>query len=89
MNDDKNSGADKIVGSTDVLERAADHLRTMSPHVRERLTAQLLKNVLLHVAELEVENKMLRALATCGCGDGFTKDDLGTCVNCMMSRSND
>ena len=75
------------VGSSDVLERAAAHLRTMAPHVRARLTAQLLKTVLQHVAELEAENKLLRRLAFCACGDGFTEDEPGMCVNCVMSSN--
>lgn len=85
MNGDKNSGADKNVGSSDVLERAAAHLRTMAPHVRERLTAQLLKTVLQHTTELEAENKALRVLASCACGDGFTEGEPGICVNCAQA----
>lgn len=38
---------------SDVLERTHAHLRTMAPHVRERLTAQLLQKVLAHAKELE------------------------------------
>ena len=76
------------VGSSDVLERAAAHLRAMAPHIRERLTGQLLKTVLQHATELEVENKALRVLATCDCGDGFTDGEHGMCVNCVMMSSN-
>ena len=36
---------------TDVLERAKQHLFTMAPHVKERLTAQLLSEL---VKELEL-----------------------------------
>ena len=79
-------GTDKIVGSSDVLERAAAHLLTMAPHIKQRLTAQLLTNVLARAIELEAENNALRALATCRCGDGFTKDDPGMCINCLMMR---
>ena len=37
--------------------------------------------------DLIVEVARLNALATCGCGDGFTAHDPGTCVACLASRS--
>jgi hypothetical protein len=35
----------KTVGDIDVLDRAAAHLRSMAPHIRDRLTATLLDEV--------------------------------------------
>lgn len=46
---------------SDVLERAHAHLRTMAPHVRERLTAQLLQKVLAHAKELEESLRYVEA----------------------------
>ena len=58
MSDDKRGCAEKRVGSSDVLERAADHLRTMAPHIRARLTAQLLEQV---CSELRKDRAWFRA----------------------------
>jgi hypothetical protein len=46
---------------SDVLERVQAHLRTMAPHVRERLTAQLLEKVLSHAKELEESLRYVEA----------------------------
>lgn len=35
--------------------------------------------------EMEAEIELLRKLATCGCGDGFTEHDPGTCGNCVAA----
>ena len=37
------------------------------------------------VEALRADAERLRALATCGCGDGFTAHDPGTCGNCMAA----
>lgn len=36
---------------------------------------------------LLAEVERLRALATCGCGDGFTTHDPGTCGACLASMA--
>lgn len=38
------------------------------------------------VRRQSAENKTLRALAKCDCGDEFTADDPGMCVNCAVTR---
>jgi len=37
------------------------------------------------IAGLCVERDELKSLATCRCGDGFTKDDPGQCGNCSVA----
>jgi alkylhydroperoxidase family enzyme len=37
------------------------------------------------IEALRADAERLRALATCGCGDGFTAHDPGTCGNCMAA----
>ena len=39
----------------------------------------------LQIEALRADAERLRALATCGCGDGFTAHDPGTCGNCMAA----
>ena len=46
---------------SELLECAAAHLRTMAPHVRERLTAQLLQKMLARAKELEESLRYVEA----------------------------
>ena len=57
-----------------------------SPKAANELAEAVTQIRLKQCADLRDENKTLRALATCACGDGFTADEPGACVNCAMMR---
>ncbi len=47
--------------------------------------ADALEQQAAQIEALRADAERLRALATCGCGDGFTAHDPGTCGNCMAA----
>ena len=49
------------------------------------LAAGALEQQAAQIEALRADAERLRALATCGCGDGFTAHDPGTCGNCMAA----
>ena len=55
-------------------------------YVANRSVTELIDRLERENAALQEENKTLRALATCACGDGFTAAEPGACVNCAMMR---
>lgn len=51
--------------------------------VNERARIATIQRWAAERVQMAAELKRLRKLATCGCGDGFTEHDPGTCGNCV------
>lgn len=71
-------------GSHELQCRCFDAAEEIS---RLRMEAEASKSVIQKWASeragMVAEIERLRRLATCGCGDGFTEHDPGTCGNCL------
>ena len=53
--------------------------------LEDSAAADALEQQAAQIEALRADAERLRALATCGCGDGFTAHDPGTCGNCMAA----
>jgi len=76
-----------MTDTTDLIQR----LRTAWTYcgVEQALrfeAAAALEQQAAQIDALRADAERLQALATCGCGDGFTAHDPGTCGNCMAAH---